>query len=158
MSFISLRFTSLLRRHRRRHQCNHCHHCHCNHHQSNHWEFLSKETQTCLALYLGSKVPNTYFYYLQSSRVTESSQLQVNASKRSSLTMPSGTEAEDTGDELLESAFRSAAMAGPRQRGERKRSQYRHRKSCKYNCIVYLYNCIDPSPADPRSHNIMLFA
>lgn len=45
---------------------------------------------------------------------------------------PSGTEAEDTGDELLESAFRSAASAGPRQRtGERKRSQYRHRKSCE---------------------------
>jgi len=45
----------------------------------------------------------------------------------------SGTEAEDTGDdELLESAFRSASKATPRQpRTERKRSQYRHRKSCK---------------------------
>lgn len=51
--------------------------------------------------------------------------------KRAGSVAPSGTEAEDTGDELLESAFRSAATAGPRQRGERKRSQYRHRKSCK---------------------------
>ncbi|XP_067927955.1 FH1/FH2 domain-containing protein 3-like [Watersipora subatra] len=55
----------------------------------------------------------------------------LNVAKRSSLNMPSGTEAEDTGDELLESAFRSAATAGPRMRGERKRSQYRHRKSLR---------------------------
>ena len=53
------------------------------------------------------------------------------AVKRAGGHTASGTEADDTGDELLESAFRSAATAGPRQRGERKRSQYRHRKSCK---------------------------
>ena len=74
--------------------------------------------------------------------VTDSTQLNV--VKRSSLTVPSGTEAEDTGDELLESAFRSAATAGPRQRGERKRSQYRHRKSCMYYlfivvCVLCIY-------------------
>lgn len=54
---------------------------------------------------------------------------QVSVLKKSASHV-SGTEADDTGDELLESAFRSAATAGPRQRTERKRSQYRHRKSC----------------------------
>jgi len=54
------------------------------------------------------------------------------------LSVPGATEAEDTGDELLESAFRSAATAGPRQRGERRRSQYRHRKSCTLNPHVVI--------------------
>ena len=58
---------------------------------------------------------------------------RFSAVKRAGGHTASGTEADDTGDELLESAFRSAATAGPRQRGERKRSQYRHRKSCKSN-------------------------
>lgn len=68
----------------------------------------------------------------------------VRRSVGGSISVPSGTEAEDTGDELLESAFRSAATVAPRQRGERKRSQYRHRKSCKYihnttECLDLLY-------------------
>lgn len=65
------------------------------------------------------------------SLYVETDDPRLSVVKRAGSVAPSGTEAEDTGDELLESAFRSAATAGPRQRGERKRSQYRHRKSCK---------------------------
>lgn len=61
---------------------------------------------------------------------------RLTAVRRAGSHAASGTEADDTGDELLESAFRSAATAGPRQRGERKRSQYRHRKSCKYSMLL----------------------
>lgn len=63
--------------------------------------------------------------------------------KRAGSVAPSGTEAEDTGDELLESAFRSAATASTaRPRTDRKRSQYRHRKSCMYSIsnLLDIYN------------------
>lgn len=82
--------------------------------------------------------------------ISDSSQLHANVSKKSSMSVPSGTEAEDTGDELLESAFRSAAQVGPRMRGERKRSQYRHRKSCMYySCAFSTLLCLLKSSEQP---------